>query len=231
MDSLCDMPGHLIRRAHQISTALFAEECAGFDLTPVQYAALVAIKANPEVDATRLSALIAFDRSTIGGVLERLEAKGWVALLGDAAHIHSPMGAQGMNTGLQDAYNLAWKLALVVKGEAHASLLDSYEAERRPVAQRLLRTTDRAFMLVVSETRLAAAFRTDIVWRIASLAMRRGRIRRAIFRAISQIGTLFKSSAYQRHPPRFFSIGSNAAFVKTPCRAGFTPVAIEVCDG
>jgi DNA-binding MarR family transcriptional regulator len=78
MDSLYDMPGHLIRRAHQISTALFAEECAGFDLTSVQYAALVAIKANPEVDATRLSALIAFDRSTIGGVLERLEAKGWV---------------------------------------------------------------------------------------------------------------------------------------------------------
>jgi MarR family transcriptional regulator, lower aerobic nicotinate degradation pathway regulator len=78
MDSLYDMPGHLIRRAHQISTALFAEECAGLDLTPVQYAALVAIKVNPEVDATRLSALIAFDRSTIGGVLERLEAKGWV---------------------------------------------------------------------------------------------------------------------------------------------------------
>lgn len=78
MDSLYDMPAHLIRRVHQISTALFAEECAGFDLTSVQYAALVAIKANPDVDATRLSALIAFDRSTIGGVLERLEAKGWV---------------------------------------------------------------------------------------------------------------------------------------------------------
>src|SRR3712207_2886560 len=78
MDNLYDMPGHLIRRAHQISTALFTEECAEFDLTSVQYAALVAIKANPEVDATRLSALIAFDRSTIGGVLERLEAKGWV---------------------------------------------------------------------------------------------------------------------------------------------------------
>ena len=59
-------------------------------------------------------------------------------LLGDAAHIHSPVGAQGMNTGLQDAYNLAWKLALVVKGRADAALLDSYEDERMPVAQRLL---------------------------------------------------------------------------------------------
>lgn len=78
MDGLYQMPGHLIRRAHQISMALFAEECGEFDLTSVQYAALVAIRANPDVDATRLSHLIAFDRSTIGGVLERLEAKGWV---------------------------------------------------------------------------------------------------------------------------------------------------------
>ena len=78
MDSLYDMRGHLIRRAQQISTALFAEECAGFDLTPVQYAALAAIKAKPAVYVTPRSALIAFDRCTIGGVLERLEAKGWI---------------------------------------------------------------------------------------------------------------------------------------------------------
>ncbi len=78
MDTLYDMPGHLIRRAQQISTALFTEECAGFDLTSVQYAALYAIAMNPQVDATRLSALIAFDRSTIGDVLERMEAKGWI---------------------------------------------------------------------------------------------------------------------------------------------------------
>ncbi len=79
MDEFYNMPGHLIRRAQQVSTALFTEECAAFDLTSVQYAALSAIRANPDVDATRLSALIAFDRSTIGDVLERLEAKGWVA--------------------------------------------------------------------------------------------------------------------------------------------------------
>lgn len=79
MDDLYRMPGHLIRRAQQISTALFAEECAGLDLTSVQFAALTAIGANPDVDATRLSALIAFDRSTIGDVLERLEAKGWIS--------------------------------------------------------------------------------------------------------------------------------------------------------
>lgn len=72
------MPGHLIRRVHQISSALFAEECATFGLTSVQYAALMALRAYPNADATRLSALIAFDRSTIGDVLDRLESKGWV---------------------------------------------------------------------------------------------------------------------------------------------------------
>jgi 2-polyprenyl-6-methoxyphenol hydroxylase-like FAD-dependent oxidoreductase len=65
-------------------------------------------------------------------------------LAGDAAHIHSPAGGQGMNTGIQDAYNLAWKLALVERGDAHASLLDSYEAERLPIAQSVLEMTDRA---------------------------------------------------------------------------------------
>ena len=78
MDDVYKKPGHLIRRAHQISSALFAEECGAFDLTAVQYAALVAIRDNPAVDATRLSTLIAFDRSTLGDVLERLEAKGWL---------------------------------------------------------------------------------------------------------------------------------------------------------
>jgi MarR family transcriptional regulator, lower aerobic nicotinate degradation pathway regulator len=79
MDDFHAMPGHLIRRAQQISTALFAEECSAFDLTAVQFAALMAIRAHPKIDATRLSAQIAFDRSTLGDVLERLEAKGWVA--------------------------------------------------------------------------------------------------------------------------------------------------------
>lgn len=80
--SLADLyarPGHLIRRAHQISWALFLDECADFGITPVQYSALVAIGERPGIDATRLSALIAFDRSTIGNVIERLETRGLVA--------------------------------------------------------------------------------------------------------------------------------------------------------
>ena len=73
------MPGHLVRRLQQVHAALFSEECAVHGLTSVQFAALIAIGENPGVDATRLSAIIAFDRSTIGDVLERLELRGWVA--------------------------------------------------------------------------------------------------------------------------------------------------------
>jgi DNA-binding MarR family transcriptional regulator len=76
--ALREMPGHLIRRAQQISTALFTEECGQFDLTSVQFAALFVLRAAGELDATRLAELIAFDRSTIGDVVERLESKGWI---------------------------------------------------------------------------------------------------------------------------------------------------------
>jgi hypothetical protein len=102
--------------------------------------------------------------------------------------------AQGMNTGLQDAYNLAWKLALVIKGGADAALLDSYEQERIPVAQRLLRTTDRAFQLVVSDGWLAGMFRTRIMARLAARAMTVERVRRLAFRTISQIGIRYPDS-------------------------------------
>jgi 2-polyprenyl-6-methoxyphenol hydroxylase-like FAD-dependent oxidoreductase len=119
-------------------------------------------------------------------------------LLGDAAHVHSPMGGQGMNTGLQDAYNLAWKLALVVDGAADAGLLDSYELERIPVARRLLETTDRAFRLVVSSNRFAGLFRTRVFARVAAVAMRFERARRLAFRTISQIGIQYRESPLSR---------------------------------
>jgi DNA-binding MarR family transcriptional regulator len=80
LDDLHAKPGHLIRRCQQIAVGLFIEEATalGHDVTPVQYAAMTAIAAHPGIDATRLSELIAFDRSTLGNVIERLEAKGWV---------------------------------------------------------------------------------------------------------------------------------------------------------
>jgi 2-polyprenyl-6-methoxyphenol hydroxylase-like FAD-dependent oxidoreductase len=115
-------------------------------------------------------------------------------LLGDAAHIHSPVGAQGMNTGLQDAYNLGWKLALVTAGRAAEPLLDTYEAERVPVAERLLNTTDRAFALVVSDRWISRLLRTRVLARVAAFAMRFDRTRRLAFRTVSQIGIHYRYS-------------------------------------
>jgi DNA-binding MarR family transcriptional regulator len=78
MDAVYTKPGYLFRRMQQIAVAIFVEECRAYDLTPVQFAALVAIRTHPGIDATRLSAVIAFDRSTLGNVIERLQAKAWV---------------------------------------------------------------------------------------------------------------------------------------------------------
>jgi DNA-binding MarR family transcriptional regulator len=71
-------PGHLIRRCQQLAVAMWMEENAAFDITPVQYAALAAIAARPGVDATGVSGMIGFDRSTLGDVLDRIEARGWI---------------------------------------------------------------------------------------------------------------------------------------------------------
>lgn len=78
MDAVYDAPGYLFRRMQQIAVSIFVEECRAYDLTPVQFAALVAIHTHPGIDATRLSAVIAFDRSTLGNVIERLESKGHI---------------------------------------------------------------------------------------------------------------------------------------------------------
>ena len=84
---------------------------------------------------------------------------GPVFLAGDAAHVHSPVGAQGMNTGLQDAHNLAFKLADVAAGRVPESVLDRYESERRPVALRLLKTTDALFRGITSRSAAATLVR------------------------------------------------------------------------
>jgi FAD binding domain len=145
-------------------------------------------------------------------------------LLGDAAHVHSPMGAQGMNTGLQDAYNLAWKLALVIQGRADAALLDTYEQERIPVAQRLLRTTDRVFQLVVTESWLAGLFRTQIMARIVARAMTVERVRRLAFRTLSQIGIRYRRSPFSQTlagvPKGAPVAGDRFPWMKVALRAG-----------
>ena len=149
-------------------------------------------------------------------------------LLGDAAHIHSPAGGQGMNTGLQDAYNLAWKLALVAQGRAAPALLDSYEQERVPVAQRLLVTTDRAFQLVVSEGWLAALLRTKVIARIAATAMRFAPVRRLAFSTVSQIGIAYPhsplSQALADLPKRAPAAGDRFPWLQLRLGVGTAPI-------
>jgi 2-polyprenyl-6-methoxyphenol hydroxylase-like FAD-dependent oxidoreductase len=117
---------------------------------------------------------------------------GRVFLLGDAAHIHSPAGGQGMNTGLQDAFNLAWKLALVCGGQAAPALLASYEAERRPNALALVNSTDRGFGLLVSPDPLARLIRSFALPRVLGLLLRLPAARRAAFRLVSQLGVNYR---------------------------------------
>ena len=116
-------------------------------------------------------------------------------LLGDAAHVHSPVGGQGMNTGIGDAVNLAWKLAAVLNGGAAASLLDTYEPERIKFARRLVATTDRAFTLVTRQGAIARLVRTRLAPLVLPQLFRLPAVRRLLFRTVSQIGVEYRDSA------------------------------------
>ncbi|URM30590.1 FAD-dependent oxidoreductase [Pseudomonas frederiksbergensis] len=107
-------------------------------------------------------------------------------LLGDAAHVHSPAGGQGMNTGIGDAINLAWKLAAVLSGGASAKLLDSYETERIAFARRLVATTDRVFSFVTAEGRIADLLRTRVAPFLIPKMTSLEAAREFLFRTVSQ---------------------------------------------
>jgi hypothetical protein len=109
--------------------------------------------------------------------------------------VHSPVGGQGMNTGLGDAVNLAWKLAAVLAGRADDSLLDSYESERIAFAHRLVATTDRVFTAAVSPTGWARFVRLRLVPFALPPVFRRAATRRLAFRTVSQIGIRYRDSA------------------------------------
>ncbi|WP_052592928.1 FAD-dependent monooxygenase [Aureispira sp. CCB-QB1] len=120
--------------------------------------------------------------------------EGPVFFAGDAAHVHSPAGGQGMNTGLQDAYNLAWKLALVVQGKAKQTLLDSYHNERWPIANQLVNSTDRAFSSVVKKGSLINWFRLTIAPVLIGRLMGIKAIQQRAFKIVSQVGINYPDS-------------------------------------
>jgi 2-polyprenyl-6-methoxyphenol hydroxylase-like FAD-dependent oxidoreductase len=129
-------------------------------------------------------------------VAERF-SEGRAFLLGDAAHIHSPVGAQGMNTGIGDAINLAWKLADVLKGGVQTSRLHTYSVERMAFARRLVRTTDAVFTFA-SNPGPVAAFARKRLMPIAANVTRLRSFRRFLFRTVSQLGIHYRMSALSR---------------------------------
>jgi hypothetical protein len=121
---------------------------------------------------------------------------------GDAAHIHSPVGAQGMNTGIQDSVNLGWKLGLVLAGRADPALLDTYDAERGPVGRTVLRFTDRAFTVATSASGpLTRAIRTTVAPRVVPLLLRSRSGRAYAFRTVSQLGIRYRRSIASAEGP------------------------------
>src|SRR5258708_1529977 len=124
--------------------------------------------------------------------------KGQAFLLGDAAHIHSPAGGQGMNTGIGDAINLAWKLAAADTGPPPDRLLDSYEPERIGFARRLVATTDRAFSFVTAEGRIADVVRTRIAPVLVPMALACAPVREFMFRTVSQITLNYRRGPLSR---------------------------------
>ncbi|MGH9928686.1 MAG: FAD-dependent monooxygenase [Pyrinomonadaceae bacterium] len=120
-------------------------------------------------------------------------------LAGDAAHIHTPAGGQGMNTGIQDAYNLAWKLALVLKRAAAERILDTYNEERLPNAKRLLQTTDRMFNLAAGTDWLVNLIRTTVFPPMAKFILSIDAVKKRFFPVISQIGINYRDSSLSAH--------------------------------
>ena len=124
--------------------------------------------------------------------------KGNIFFAGDAAHVHSPAGGQGMNTGLQDAYNLAWKLALIVRGVAAEDLLNTYHEERNPIAERLLKTTDRLFTVMTKSTGPFGFIKMFVVPRVAPLINKFAGPRRRWFEEVSQTRIHYKGSSLSK---------------------------------
>ena len=122
--------------------------------------------------------------------------KGRAFVVGDAAHIHSPVGGQGMNTGIGDAINLAWKLKAVLAGGASDSLLDTYEGERIAFAQRLAKTTDRIFTLATAEGRIANILRTRVVPVALPTLAKFEAVRDFLFRTMSQLEISYRHCSF-----------------------------------
>ncbi|MGE3465426.1 MAG: FAD-dependent monooxygenase [Pyrinomonadaceae bacterium] len=130
-------------------------------------------------------------------------SKGRCFIAGDAAHIHTPAGAQGMNTGIQDGYNLAWKLALICRHAGQNDLLSTYNEERLPNALRLLATTDRFFRLGATDEWFISFVRTHVFPYVLGFALSLDVVKNAIFPLVSQIGISYAGSSLSKQKGDF----------------------------
>jgi 2-polyprenyl-6-methoxyphenol hydroxylase-like FAD-dependent oxidoreductase len=151
--------------------------------------------------------------------------KGRAFVLGDAAHIHSPAGGQGMNTGIGDAINVAWKLAAVLAGRAPDKLLDSYEAERIGFARRLVATTDRVFTFVTAEGRIADIVRTRIAPVVLPTAVAFEAVREYLFRTVSQITLNYRGGPLSVGAAGHVHGGDRLPWVPIDGKDNFEPLA------
>jgi len=127
--------------------------------------------------------------------------EGRMFIAGDAAHIHSPFGGQGMNTGLHDVWNLVWKLDLFLKGHGNQELLDSYSSERRPVIKNVIETTDRLTKVMGTPSKLAQALRNTVIPMVSRLAP----FQHAFVQRLSELGIAYQGSPIVEGPgKRYF---------------------------
>jgi 2-polyprenyl-6-methoxyphenol hydroxylase-like FAD-dependent oxidoreductase len=152
--------------------------------------------------------------------------KGRAFLAGDAAHIHSPVGAQGMNTGLQDATNLAWKLAFVLKYGAPKTLLETYQTERQRIGEVLLKTTDKIFGIMTKRNVIFSKLRLYLFPIVMSLLTRSTKFNNLFFRFMSELGVRYHENPFVLENTQ----SADAKFLSAPqagCRAPDAPYGIS----
>ncbi len=205
----------LLASRRKVDAAAGAPDLAEFQQTIDRFSPVPARLSNPHWLA----------RFRLSHRLVKHYSSGAAFLCGDAAHIHSPAGGQGMNTGLQDAWNLAWKMALVVQGQASPSLLESYHRERYPVGEFLMKTTDRLFQMATGGGMVLDFTRRHVAPALAKAAIEHQAVRRFALMTLSQLGV-----EYRKSPIVGEVVGTNHVLGKEPLPGDRAPDA-AVTDG
>ncbi|MGB6407492.1 MAG: FAD-dependent monooxygenase [Planococcus donghaensis] len=151
-------------------------------------------------------------------------SKGRIFILGDAGHLHSPAGGQGMNTGIGDAINLSWKLAAVCQGKAAPSLLDTYELERIGFAKKLIATTDKAFQTIINQHLRGTLLRKVLVPHILPSMFKLAFVKKNGFKILSQIHINYRDSPISKGKAGKVYGGMRLPWIQTAGRDNFTPL-------